>query len=162
VAAYGGVLADALARAGSDAGLLAPVAALGALLLIVALVFGRGLGAALWLGAGTYLAFVVGSEHHRIDATAPLVAVLLLICGELSAWSFDERLPIRADPQLAWRRGAAVAALALAGLAVAAIVVALSAAPAIHGLAWTVAGAAAAVGAAGTGIWVARSRPRQA
>ena len=84
------------------------------------------------------------------------MAALLLLCGELSAWSVDERLEIRAEPQLAWRRGKAVAVLAVAGLAVAALVVALSAVPPNHGLAWTVLGAAAAVGAAGTGTWVAR------
>jgi hypothetical protein len=96
------------------------------------------------------------AHGDRIDPTAPLVAVLLLLCGELSAWSLDERLRIRADAALAWRRGAAVGVLALAGLAGATIVVALSAVPPNHGLTWTVAGAAAAVGAAGTGIWVAR------
>jgi hypothetical protein len=84
------------------------------------------------------------------------VAVLLLLAGELSTWSIDERWRIRADPQLARRRGVAVAALALGGLAVAALVVALSAVPPNPGLLWTVAGAAAAVGAAGTGVWVAR------
>jgi hypothetical protein len=156
VAAYGGVVADAVVRAGSNAGFLAPAAGLGALLLVVALVDGgRGLGAALWLGAGTYVAFVVQHGHH-VDATAPVVAVLLLLCGELSAWSLDERWPIRADAGLAWRRGGAVAALAFASLVVAAVVVALSAVPPSHGLAWTVVGAAAAVGAAGTGVWVAR------
>jgi hypothetical protein len=39
---------------------------------------------------------------------------------------------------------------------VSALLVALSAVPSSHGLAWTVAGAAAAVGAAGTGVWVTR------
>jgi hypothetical protein len=115
----------------------------------------------LWLGGGTYVAFVVAVESG-IDATAPLVAVLLLLCGELTAWSLDERWRMRTDPSLAWRRGAAVASLALAGLAVSALVIALAAVPPSHGLIWTLAGAAAAVGAAGTGIWVARSSGRQA
>ena len=53
---------------------------------------------------------------------------------------------IRPEPEVAWRRGMAVAALALAGLAVATLVVALSAVPPSHGLGWTVLGAAAAVG----------------
>jgi hypothetical protein len=156
LAAYGGVLADALVRAGSIRSLLALVAGLGALLLLGALVFGRwGLGPALWLGGGVYVAVVVHSEHG-VDGTVPLMGVLLLLCGELSAWSLDERWRIRSDPWLGWRRGAAVAALALGGLAVSALVVALSAVPANHGLVFTVAGAAAAVGAAGTGIWAAR------
>jgi hypothetical protein len=133
-----------------------PGAAVGALLLVGALVFdGRGLGGALFLAGATYVA-AVASAGDGTDAAAPLVAVLLLLCGELSAWSFDERLDIRAEPRLAWRRGAAVSLLALVGLAVATLVVALSAAGPNHGLGWTVLGAAAAVGAAGTGIWFAR------
>lgn len=102
------------------------------------------------------MAFLV-AEHDRVDATAPLVATLLLLCGELAAWSLDERWEIRADDGPAWRRGVALAILALAGLTVSALLVALSAVPSSHGLAWTVAGAAAAVGAAGIGVWVARS-----
>lgn len=157
LAAYGGVLADTLARSGSTAVLLVPGAALGTLLLVVALAFGgRALGASLWFGGGTYVAFVVSGEHHRVEPTAPLAAVLLLICGELAAWSSDERWPISAGISLAWRRGAAVAALALASLVAATLIVALSAVPSSHGLALTVAGAAAAVGAAGIGVWVAR------
>jgi hypothetical protein len=113
------------------------------------------LGASLWLGGATYVAFLVGARHHT-DAAAPIVAVLLLICGELSAWSLDERWRLRSEPQLAWRRGAAIGVLALAGLAAATLVVGLTAAPTGHGLVWTAAGAVAAVGATGTGIWLAR------
>jgi hypothetical protein len=108
------------------------------------------------VGGATYLAFVVSEEHHRVDPTAPLVAVLLLLCGELAAWSLDERGRIAADAALIWRRGIAVAALAFSGLTVAALVVALSAVPSGRGLALTAAGAAAAVGAAGVGVMVAR------
>jgi hypothetical protein len=157
VAAYLGVLADVLlrARAIDDWGLV-PAAAVGTLALLVALAAGgRGLGVALFLGGAVYVSFVVSDENH-VEATAPLVAVLLLLCAELTAWSLDERRRMRADESLAWRRGAAVGALALAGLTVSVLVVGLSAVPASHGLAWTVAGAAAAVAAAGTGIWVAR------
>jgi hypothetical protein len=114
------------------------------------------LGTALWLGGATYVAFVVGAAHHRVEATAPLVAVLLLLSGELAAWSYEERWRIRADAWLPWRRGAAVAALALTSLIAATLIVALSAVPSSHGLTLTVAGAAAAVGAAGIGVWVAR------
>ena len=136
--------------------ILVPVAGVGMVLVVAALLFGgRGLGTALWLGGATYVASVVAAGH-RIDPTAPLAAVLLLLCGELATWSLDERSRIPADAGLAWRRGAAVAGLALAGLVVATLVLALSAVPPSHGLAWTAAGAAAAVAAAGTGVWVAR------
>ncbi len=156
VAAYGGVLADALVLAPSPVTAFAPGAALGAALFVVALVFGgRGLGAALFLAGGTYLA-AVAAAGDTVAASAPLMAVLLLVSGELAAWSLDARWQIRSEEQLAWRRGAAVAALAAGGLAAATLVVALSAVQPNHGLGWTVLGAAAAVGAAGTGIWVAR------
>jgi hypothetical protein len=124
--------------------------------LVVALVRSGGtLGLALFIGGATYVAFLA-AEHDRVDATAPLVATLLLLCGELTAWSLDERWEIRADDGLARRRGAAIGILALAGLAVSALLAALSAVPSSHGLAWTVAGAAAAVGAAGIGVRGAR------
>jgi hypothetical protein len=150
------VLADALTRAPSPVVAFVPGAVLGAVLLVVAVVFGgRGLGAALFVAGATYVA-AVASAGTGTDASAPLVAVLLLLCGELVAWSLDERWGIRADAAIAWRRGVAIAALELAGLAVATLVVGLSAVSPNHGLGWTVLGAAAAVGAAGTGIWVAR------
>ena len=150
------MIADALLRAPSPVAAFLPGAVLGGLLLLGALGFrGRGLGAALFLGGATYVA-AIAAAGDRVDASAPLVAVLLLLCGELTAWSVDERLAIRTEADPAWRRSSAVTTLALTGLAVAALVVALSAVPSSHGLGWTVLGAAAAVGAAGTGIWVAR------
>jgi len=150
------VVVDALVRAPSPVVAFVPGAALGLLVLVAALAFGgRGLAVALFLGGATYVT-AVAAAGAGIDASAPLVAVLLLLCGELSAWSVDERLGIRPTPELAWRRGVGIGLLGLAGLAVAALVVALSAVPSSHGLGWTVLGAAAALGAAGTGIWVAR------
>jgi hypothetical protein len=147
---------DALNRAPSPVVAFVPGVGLGAVLLVAALFFrGGGLGAALFLAGATYVA-AVAAAGGGVDASAPLVAVLLLLCGELAAWSVDERFEIGTEPQVAWRRGLSVTALALAGLAVATLVVALSAVPSSHGLGWTVLGAAAAVGAAGTGIWVAR------
>jgi hypothetical protein len=155
-AAYGAAAADALVRAPSPVVAFVPGLVLGAVLLGVALIWrGRGLGAALFLAGGTYVSAVVAGATGT-DASAPLVAVLLLLCGELCAWSFDARLEIRAERQVAWQRGVAVAALAFFSLAAATLVVALSAVGPNHGLGWTVLGAAAAVGAAGTGIWVAR------
>jgi hypothetical protein len=143
-------------RARFDRSFLVPGAVLGGLLLVVALVFrNRLLGAALGLGGATFVASVAGS-HRSIDATTPLVAVLLLLCGELAGWSVDVRLRAQAEPWLGWRRAAAVALLALAGLGAATLVVVLGAAPAGHGLPWTIAGAAAAVAVAALGVTLAR------
>ncbi|MFZ0341773.1 MAG: hypothetical protein WAL31_05510, partial [Gaiellaceae bacterium] len=98
---------DALLRAPSPVVAFVPGVALGAALLAVALVWrGRGLGAALFLAGGTYVA-AIAAAGTGTDASAPLVAVLLLLCGELSAWSSDARLEIRAAPEVARRRGVA-------------------------------------------------------
>ncbi|HEY2209625.1 MAG TPA: hypothetical protein VGH26_10090 [Gaiellaceae bacterium] len=149
-AAYGGVLAVAFTRDGSVAAELAPGAALGTLFLLFALARGGVLlGFALWLAGASYVAGIVAAGH-AVDATAPVVALLLLLCGELAAWSLDERPWILAGDLLEWRRGAALGGLALAGLVVSALILALSAVPAGHGLFWTALGAAAAVGVAGT------------
>jgi hypothetical protein len=113
------------------------------------------LGAALGVAGATYVVAVVLAGHH-VDATAPLVAVLLLLSGELTAWSLDGRVRITSDEKLAWRRGAAVGALALLGLAAATLVVVLSAVPPGHGVAWTAAGAMAAVAAVGTAVALSR------
>ncbi len=143
-------------RAGSEAWALAAAAGLGALLLVAALARGEPfLGAALWLAGATYVGSLAAAGG-RVDAAAPLAAAGLLICGELTAWSLDERSRLRADPTLSSRRTAGIAVLGLAGLAAATLVVGLSAVPPSHGIAWTVAGAAASVIAAGAGVWATR------
>ncbi|MDX6481675.1 MAG: hypothetical protein QOG85_2185 [Gaiellaceae bacterium] len=156
VAAYGGVIALVLPRAGAHLVELAPGAGAGLALVLAALVTdGRGLGVALWLGGATYVAFLVAA-HSGIDGAAPLVAVLLLLCGELATWSLDERSRMRTDAGLIWRRGGAVGLLALGGLMLATLSVVLGAAPSAHGLVFTFLGAIAAIAAAGTGILLAR------
>lgn len=116
---------------------------------------GRALGLSLGLGGATYVVFLVVA-HPRIDAAAPIVALLLILCSELAAWSLDERWHMRADAALVWRRAVAVGLIAFGGLVLATLVVVLTAAPPAHGLAWTIAGAVAAVAAAGTAIHHAR------
>ncbi|MGH2976946.1 MAG: hypothetical protein ACRDKC_01030, partial [Gaiellaceae bacterium] len=65
------MLADALVRAPSPVTAFVPGAALGALLLVAALVLdGRGLGAALFLAGATYVA-AVAAAGHSTDASAP-------------------------------------------------------------------------------------------
>ena len=135
---------------------LACGAAAGILLLLVALfVDERALGLSIFVGGGTYIGFLV-AYHPGIDPAAPLIAMLLLLTGELAAWSLDERWPMGADPRLLLRRGVAVGVLALAGLALATLAVALTAAPLAHGLPWTILGAIAAVAAAWTAITLVR------
>jgi hypothetical protein len=146
-----------LTRHGAGAAGLLPGAVPGALFLVVALAgWEKALGWALFLAGGTYVGAVVEAGRH-IDATAPLVALLLLLCGELTAWSLAERRRIPSDDSLLlWRRTATLGALALVGLGAATLAIALSAVNPGHGLVWTAIGAAAAVGAAGTGALLAR------
>jgi hypothetical protein len=119
---------------------------------VLLLVLVRGhdelLGPALLLAGCAYaLGLFVG--RHSLDERAPLVATALLLCGELTAWSNDERLPIAHDRRVRGMRGFAVGALVLGGLVTSALVVAASAVSAGGGIGWTLAGAAAAVLALG-------------
>ncbi len=156
--AYGLVVGSTLVRAGAEKPTigLAAGAAAGVLLLLVALfVDTRALGLSLFFAGGTYIGFLV-LDHPGIDPAAPLIAVLLLLTGELAAWSLDERWDIGTDPRLLRRRAVAVGVLALAGLALATIAVGLTAAPPAHGLPWTILGAIATVAAAWTALTLVR------
>ena len=155
--AYAAVLAYAASRTGALAGLVLTIGGIGALGLVAALV--RALDellpwALLPLGGAYGISLVAGG--HAVDQGAPLVAVGLLACGELAAWSLDERWRIAAEEAVVRRRSLALGALALAGLAAATVVVAIADAPAGRGLSWTVVGAVAAVGAVGIGVFSAR------
>ena len=155
--AYAAVLAYAVWRAGDLRGLAAAIGALGAVFLASVLLRGvqELLSWSLAVLAGAY-AVSIGVHGASVDEAVPLVAVGLLLCGELAAWSLDERVPIDAEPAVVARRATAIAALAGAGLVASAAVVAIAAAPAGNGLAWTGIGAVAAVGAVGIGVVVAR------
>jgi len=151
------VLAYATARVSSVAALVAGIGAFGGVLLGLVLV--RSAGALLpWAlvflgGAYTVALFVHGAG---VDEGAPLVAAGLLLCGELAAWSLDERHAIAAERDVVLRRAVALTVLALAGLAAAAAVVGFAAAPAGGGLGWTMLGAAAAVLVVGIAAQLAR------
>lgn len=143
---YAGELAYALTRDATIAPLTGALGGMGAALL----------GFVLWRRAADMLpwALVLGGVAYAVplfvrgsgvDEGAPLVAAGLLLCGELAAWSFDERWAMKAERAITLARAGAVALLALAGLAASALVLALAAAPIGGGLAWTVLGAAAAV-----------------
>jgi len=156
---YGGVFAYALVREHerTAAPVTAALGGVGALLLLLVLrradadllVWPLGL-----LGVGYAVAIAV--RGSGLDEGAPFVAAGLLLCGELAAWSMDERFGIRADRAVVVARAVGVGALVFAGLAVAALVVALSATSAGGGLAWTVLGSIAAVGVVALGVAVAR------
>jgi hypothetical protein len=151
------VLAYAAARSPGLAGLLVALGLLGGVLLLAVLV--RGFEELLpWalapLGLVYAISLFVGGGG--IDEAAPLVATVLLLCGELAAWSLDARWRIRADEGVVLRRAAALAALALAGLVASAAVVAAAVAPAGSGLAWTTLGAASAVGVVGVAVALLR------
>ena len=130
--------------------------ALGALFLVAALVRWEGaLGWALGFCGATYVA-AVAIQGRGVDGTAPLVAVLLLLCGELTAWSLAERGRLRVGEAVHGSRALAVAALAIAGLVAAGLVVALGGVQPGGGLFLTAAGAGAAVAAAGGAAVLAR------
>ncbi len=151
------MLAWAIARAPAYGGLLVAIGAVGAVLLAV--VLRRGSEELLpWALVPPGAAYGVALAAHggAVDAAAPLVAVGLLLCGELAAWSLDARWAIAAEERVVLRRAGALGALALAGLAAATLVVAIAAAPAGRGLVWTTLGAAAAVAAVGAGVALAR------
>jgi hypothetical protein len=150
------VLSDGLLRAGHLALALAPGAVVGALLLLVALARGgAGLGWPLALAAVVYVGGLEASGRG-LDATAPLVGLALLLCGELVIVSTETRHRLNAEAGARLWRVGALAGLLVAGLAASTLAVVVVAAPALHGLIWTVLGAAAAVGAAGAGVWAAR------
>ena len=143
---YAGVVAYAASREATLAPVISTIGVFGAVLLLFVLVRGHDdlLGWALALGGIAYaIALVVHGTH--VDEAAPLVGLGLLVCGELAAWSLDERRPIARTRGLLAARAGGVGVLALAGLAAAALVVSLAAAPAGNGLVWTFFGSAAAV-----------------
>jgi len=155
--AYGGVLAYTVAHSVAAAPGAAAIGSVGALVLVFLLVRADAELVA-WpiglLGAAYTIALVVAGRS--VDDAAPLVGVALLLCGELAAWSIDERLRIAAERAVVRARAFALAALAFASLAVAALVVSLAAAPAGGGLAWTVLGAASAVAVVTLAVRLAR------
>jgi hypothetical protein len=154
------VLADVIAHSTKAAPGTGALGGLGAALLVLLLV--RADADLLpWplacLGTGYAIALVVAGR--AVDNAAPLVAVGLLLCGELAAWSIDERLRIPEERAVVRSRALALSALALGSLAVAALLVALAASPAGGGLAWTALGAASAVAVVALAVGLARRAP---
>jgi hypothetical protein len=150
------VLAYAALREPKIATLVCGIGAIGAVLLAFVLV--RRLDDLLpWAVIPLGIAYSVSLLLHGagVDGGAPLVAAGLLLCAELAAWSIDEEFAIPAERAVVLARASALAALVLGSLVVATIVVSLSLVPA-SGLAWTVLGAAAAVGVVALAVRLAR------
>ena len=154
------MLADVIAHSTKVALATGGIGGLGAVLLVALLVRANA-DLIPWplacLGTAYTVALVVAGRG--VDDAAPLVAVELLLCGELAAWSIDERLRIPEERAVVRARTLALGALALGSLAVAALVVALAASPAGGGLAWTALGAASAVAVVALAVGLARRAP---
>jgi hypothetical protein len=154
---YGAVVADSLVRAGHLWAEFGIPAAVGGVLLAVALAFRAPwlLGWSLLVAGAVYIG-VLEASHSGVDEAAPLVATGLFLCAELGRWSFDMRVRISGDGLLTLRRAGALAGLTIGGLAASTVVVGSTAVGAPRNLAWTALGAAAAAGATGLGVWLAR------
>jgi hypothetical protein len=154
---FGAVLAYTLSRSGKAAPATGAIGGVGALLLVVLLARARA-ELVPWppalLGVAYAVELVIRGPH--VDGAAPLVAVGLLLCGELAAWSIDERFPIAVERAVIQARAVALGALSFGSLVIAALVVALASAPAGSGLAWTVIGAGSAVAVVGLAVGLAR------
>ncbi len=106
------------------------------------------------LGAG--YAVSLGAD---IDGRAPLYAGLLLLVGELAYWALDLRVPMAAEPGTLRRRAFAAGVTPVLGVVLAAVILALTAVPALAGsVAWEVVGVLAAAGALTLVVLLARPR----
>jgi hypothetical protein len=157
LAVYLGVLVYAASRDLTLAPVVAIIGGVGALLLLFVIVR-RAQDVLAWsiLMLGLAYALTLTSHRHAVDEVSPLVAGGLLLAAELAAWSSAERREIRAEGQIVAARAVAVAVLVAGGIGVAALVLGLAAAPVGGGLAWTVLGAASAVGVIGLATRLAR------
>jgi hypothetical protein len=154
---YAGEFAYAVTRDPTIAPLTAAFGGMGTALLLFAL-WRRAADVLPWalVLAGVAYAVPLFVRGSGVDEGAPLFAAGLLLCGELAAWSFDERWAMKTERAVTLARAGAVALLVLAGLAASALVLALAAAPVGGGLAWTVLGAAAAVAVVGLAARLSR------
>lgn len=156
-AAYGGVIVWSCVLSTRVLPLTLFLGGAGGLLFGLMLVRGHDelLGSALvLLGAAYILGLLVG--HHSLDEGAPLVGAGLLACVELATWSLDVRFRVALEPALRLQRVRAVGLLVFAGLAASSLVLVVAATSIGGGLAWTMLGSAAAVGAIALAAFVRR------
>jgi hypothetical protein len=157
VAAAAGLALAVAAGATSHGG---PLAALGlgaAALLAISLAVGRSRPIP-WalVGLGAEYAVALRLDGAGLDPRAPLLAALLLVCGELAYWCLELRAPAADEPGLHPRRAALLAATGAAAFALGALLLAIAHAHAAGGIALQAAGVAGAVGAVGVCLWLIR------
>ena len=150
------MLAYAIAQEPAFAAAIAGIGGIGAVVLVFVLMGTEELlvWAIACLGGAYALSLV--AHGSAIDPRAPLVALGLVACAELASWSLQERYARKTPAAITFARAFAVVALALSGLAAAALVLSVSALPAGNGIAWTVLGAAAAVAILGVAARLAQ------
>lgn len=122
------------------------VGLLGSLATAVALFRPAVLGVALCVSAGAY-ALLLALDEPPLDARAALVAVVLLVVGELVGWSRELAGTTVDEPGGAWRRPIWIATVSLMALALAWGLLAVVDFARVDGLAIEVVGALAALSA---------------
>jgi hypothetical protein len=154
---YLGVLAYAASRDLELAPVIGIVGGIGALLLLF-VILRRAEDVLAWSMLMLGVAYSLSLVTHRrgVDQGAPLVAGGLLLAAELATWSCAERREVRVERPVLVARGVAIGLLVVGGVGVSALVLALAAAPVGGGLAWTILGAASAVGVIGLATRLAR------
>lgn len=154
---YLGVLAYAASRDLELAPVVSIVGGIGAMLFLF-VIARRAEDVLPWSILMLGVAYSLSLVAHRrgVDEVAPLVAGGLLLAAELATWSCAERREIRVERRVLAARGVAIGLLVAGGIAVSALVLALAAAPVGGGLAWTILGAASAVGVIGLATRLAR------
>jgi hypothetical protein len=157
IVVYLGVLAYSASRDLELAPVIAIVGGIGAVLLLYVIVR-RAEDVLAWSILMLGVAYSLSLVAHRggVDEVAPLVAGGLLLSAELASWSCAERREIRVERRVLAARGIAIGLLVAGGAGVSALVLGLAAAPIGGGLAWTIFGAASAVGVIGLATRLAR------
>jgi hypothetical protein len=107
---------------------------------------------------GAEYALLLGVDDVPLDNRAPLVAALLLVTGELAYWSLELRVAVAEEPGAIARRVAYVALLALLGMLLGAVMLALVDAAGAGGLWLEALGALAALAALVLVLQLARDR----
>ena len=155
-----GVSALALVHAGDDALVVGVrLVAVGVITLVAAIVLGWSSLVPASVGlVGAAYAVHLGLDDPALDTRAPLLAAGLLLAAELAYWSLEEVQNVRTEAREQLRRLAVVVLLALAGLLVGAVLLAVADVARTRGLAVDLLGVAAAASALLLLVLVARQR----